>query len=416
MAFIDDDRTMMCLAGLSYRGFWRVGWGDAHVREIATGISQGLEDLELTNWKIVWGPACYRPPLGWFDDVVMYVVHDSSTNPARYVIVIRGTNPISLSDWILGDLLTNPPVPWPFDRAAHITPSTAQGLAVLLALGAEPQLALRRVRPLLDGVDFAKAEDSAASVLGRYRRLRLHHTGLRPVMSVFSALRRRGNSSAWVGGTLRNEIQAGQTMAGAQMDLIGYLKEAVRTTGNLEIVVTGHSKGGALAAALTAWLAQSRADGPNEGNWDPESKVRLRCLTFAGPTPGDDRFNNLLLQKLGPGDFRRIWNRWDIVPHAFGWNDLEAIRTIYDAVLIEPLLEKLREAIRNDDYSQIGPGLPFPEDPNPPSQKLSLLNAVDNHMENYLKRLNISHSTGWFFLGTEPGPLVRWVLRLDGHR
>jgi hypothetical protein len=239
--------------------------------------------------------------------------------------------------------------------------------------------------------------------------------GVRPVMGVFSALHRRGNSSAWVGRTLRGEIQSGQTMAGAQMDLIGYLKEAVRTAGNLEIVVTGHSKGGALAAALTAWLAQSRVDDSIEGNWDPEKRVRLRCFTFAGPTPGDDRFNNLLLAGLNAGDFRRTWNRWDIVPHAFGWNDLEEIRTIYDAKLIEPLLEMLREAIRSDAYAQIGPGLPFPEDPNPPSPKLSLLSAVDNHMENYLKGLNIPHSTGWFFMGKEPGPLVRWMLRLDGH-
>jgi hypothetical protein len=205
-------------------------------------------------------------------------------------------------------------------------------------------------------------------------------------------------------------------MVGAHKDLIGYLREAVRTaSGNIEITVTGHSKGGALAAALAGWLGQTRADGPEEGGWDPDRRARLRCFTFAGPTAGDDSFNNLLLRSLNASDFRRIWNRFDIVPHAFGWNDLEEIRTVYDADLIAPLLEALRESVRNDAYSQVGPGLPFPDDSKPPSPKLSLLKAVDNHMENYLRYLNISHSTPWFFLGKEPGALVRWILGLAGH-
>jgi hypothetical protein len=414
---IDDDRIMMCLAGLSYRGFWRMGWGDVHVRAITSGISLGLESLGLTSWQIVWGPACFRPPLGWFDDQVVVVMHDGHSNPERYAVVIRGTNPISLSDWLFGDLLADPPVPWPFDRTAHLTPSTALGLAVLLAQGAKPDSALARVRLLLDGVDFAKAEARASDLRARIRSVKMHHAGFAPAVTLLSRLKRRGSSGAWIAQALQNEIRTGTRMVGAHKDLIGYLREAVRSSSrNVEVIVAGHSKGGALAAALAGWLGQTRADGPEEARWDPDRRARLRCFTFAGPTAGDGSFNNLLLNSLNAGDFRRIWNRFDIVPHAFGWSDLEEIRTLYDAELIAPLLEALRELVRNDGYSQVGHGLPFPDDPKPASAKLSLLKAVDNHMENYLRYLNISHSTPWFFLGEEPGALVRWILGMAGHR
>jgi hypothetical protein len=383
---IDDNRIMMCLAGLSYRGFWRMGWGEAHVRAIASGISQGLEELGLTYWQIVWGPACFRPPLGWFDDQVMLVMHDGHSAPERYAVVIRGTNPISLSDWIFGDLLADPPVPWPFDRTAHLTPSTALGLAVLLVQGAEAQSALSRVRLLLDGASLEKAEARARDLHATIRSVKMHRSGFAPIISLLSRLKRRGNAGAWIAKALRNEIRTSARMAGAHKDLIGYLREAVRSSsGNIEVIVTGHSKGGALAAALTAWLGQTRADGPEQERWDPDRRASLRCFAFAGPTAGDDSFNNLLLRSLNAGDFRRIWNRFDIVPHAFGWNDLEEIRTMYDAELIAPLVEALRESVRNDGYSQVGPGLPLPDDPKSPSSKLSLLKAVDNHMEAYLR-------------------------------
>jgi len=96
--------------------------------------------------------------------------------------------------------------------------------------------------------------------------------------------------------------------------------------------VTGHSKGGALAAAFTAWLAETRCDNPHEENWDPHRKARLRCFTFAAPTPGDRTFADILLQRLkNPAeDFRRTWNRCDIVPHAYSFGDLEEISKIYD--------------------------------------------------------------------------------------
>src|SRR5215831_17536747 len=197
MRFIDDDRLMMELAGITYRGFWRIGRGDRHTANIARGISLGLQDLGLANWKIVWGPACFRPPFGWFDDQVIAVLHDSNSNPERFVIAIRGTNPISLSDWVFGDLLADPPIQWPFQADAHLTPSTAMGLAVLLSLGAEAQTARSRIRSLLDGVDFEKAAADARKISARASRAHFHRSRLRIAVKFLSAMNRRGRIATW---------------------------------------------------------------------------------------------------------------------------------------------------------------------------------------------------------------------------
>jgi hypothetical protein len=417
MTVVDDDRLMMELAGITYRGFWRIGRGDRHSANIKHEISRGLQDLGLANWKIVWGPACFRPPLGWFDDQVIAVLHDSNSNPERFVIAIRGTNPISLSDWVFGDLLADPPIQWPFQADAHLTPSTAMGLAVLLSLGADAETARARIRSLLRGVDLERAAADARKISAGAGRAHFHRSRFRIAVKFLSAVNRRGRLATWATRMLRNEAQTGSTISGARKDLIGYLREVVgASAGKVEVVVTGHSKGGALAAALTAWLAQTRSDGATAEKWDPEGKARLRCFTFAGPTPGDEPFNNFLLRSLEPGDFRRIWNRWDIVPHGFNAKDLEEIRSIYRAELIAPLLEKLRATVERNSYLQIGTGLPFPEDPTVPTQKFALLDAVDNHMERYLRHFEIPFSTAWFFLGREPGFVVRSIFGLAARR
>jgi hypothetical protein len=408
MAAIDDDRLMMYLAGLSYRGFWRVDRGSAHAGAIANEVGRGLKDAGLASWDIVWGPACFRPPFAVFDDVVMYVLHNRISNPERYVIAIRGTNPISLTDWIFGDLLADPPIPWPFGTGANVTPSTAFGLAILLGLGAKPEIAAARTQRLINGIDVAKAK-ARASVA--HRAASRWDPGHLLVRAAF-AFNRRGRISIFKNRGRRPNKKIDTAMAGVRKDLIAYLRDAA-VSGNIEITVTGHSKGGALAAALAAWLSQTRTD--RDDAWDPEGKARLRCVTFAGPTPGNETFNTLLLQSLEPGDFRRCWNRYDIVPHAFGWNDLEEIREIYNAKLISGVLEALRNTVKPAGYSQIGPGIPFPELTDLPSQKLSVTDAIDNHMQEYLQHFDIPEPTAWFFLGTDPHSIIRRLLKSAGH-
>ena len=46
----------------------------------------------------------------------MYIVKER-TRP-RYVVVVRGTNPLSVVDWVFGDLWAGVDIAWPFGEAA----------------------------------------------------------------------------------------------------------------------------------------------------------------------------------------------------------------------------------------------------------------------------------------------------------
>ncbi len=57
----------------------------------------------------------------------MYVVRGS--NASDYRVVIRGTAPSSLYDWLLEDLLVAPAVPWAtFDASAPATAAIGPGM------------------------------------------------------------------------------------------------------------------------------------------------------------------------------------------------------------------------------------------------------------------------------------------------
>src|SRR5262245_40161519 len=134
-------KQMLCLASLTYRDFADAGPPASHDRRLQHDIADKLEHLPLLNdeWKLVWGPASYRAPFSLFDDVAAFVVQHK-TDPQRYVVAVRGTNPISAFDWLFGDLWVSGQVPWPFDASqqARISLSTALGLDVLLQLRAAP--------------------------------------------------------------------------------------------------------------------------------------------------------------------------------------------------------------------------------------------------------------------------------------
>src|SRR5215813_8180692 len=131
---------MLTLAALSYRGFQDVLGGRLHEGIVTAALLDGLTTLAPVRdeWDLVWGPATGRERGQLVDSSAMYVVRDRRA-PSRYVVAIRGTNPISLSDWLLGDLWVGETVDWPFAPAsdpAAISKSTALGLAALQAMRA----------------------------------------------------------------------------------------------------------------------------------------------------------------------------------------------------------------------------------------------------------------------------------------
>ncbi|MDR3096421.1 MAG: lipase family protein [Paraburkholderia sp.] len=91
------------------------------------------------RFSVVWGPGvCYGKGSSiQYPENLMYVVQGSSAGDYR--VVIRGTAPASLYDWLLEDLLVVPPVPWStFDAnsptGAAIGPGMCNGMHNLLAM------------------------------------------------------------------------------------------------------------------------------------------------------------------------------------------------------------------------------------------------------------------------------------------
>src|SRR5690242_18244656 len=113
-----QDQVMLSLSFLSYLGFYETSYGIQASDRTYRSIAKGLKDTSCTaNWEIAWGPALYRLPLTVFDENLMFVVKSTDPDP-RYVIVIRGTNPLSITNWLLQDFSVVTQTPWPYTQGA----------------------------------------------------------------------------------------------------------------------------------------------------------------------------------------------------------------------------------------------------------------------------------------------------------
>lgn len=89
------------------------------------------------QFRVVWGPGLHYGKNTKYSENLMYVVQGSSAGDYR--VVIRGTAPDSLYDWLLEDFLVAPGVPWStFDphspAGAAIGPGMCNGMHNLLAM------------------------------------------------------------------------------------------------------------------------------------------------------------------------------------------------------------------------------------------------------------------------------------------
>jgi hypothetical protein len=118
-----------------------------------------------------------------------------------------------------------------------------------------------------------------------------------------------------------------------------------------QILVTGHSLGGCLAAALAPCVATWLGDA-----------AKMTVYTFAAPSPGNDDFasyyNRLFLTPgiIGESTAFRFYNSLDVVPNA--WASLPTIATYYPPQL--PCPSDIREVVDfarrkvGSDYAQLG--------------------------------------------------------------
>lgn len=321
-------QEMLVLAGLTYRG------GVVHGSLVGGAVGQGLADL-APGWSRVWGPSASHLLGDPLDACAMYVVQHRDERE-RYVVAVRGTNPLALSDWVFGDFDVGSTVAWPFaSDGAALSKSTAFGLKWLLGLrwsagsfferAAEelaerwqlsPSLlaAVRRTKPL--------GELAAGGVLGPFERQIDAWLGNVPVGAAEAAFAGRliGGGGDVAAADLRLLAERGTAVG---TTLVEFLTAETRASGApLDVVVTGHSKGGALAPALALWLHETR------DVWDTTRTSTVRCCAFAGPTPGNARLAARIEQAFDRR-LERVVNQNDIVTHAWALDDLSSIPTLY---------------------------------------------------------------------------------------
>jgi len=399
----DDARAeMLVLAALTYRGFADLLRGELHEAAVRQQIADGLGRLPLVSgrWDLVWGPVTSRSG-DRFDSTATFVVKRRSTS-GGYVVAVRGTNPLSISDWLFGDFLVNPLVTWPFTGdGSAISTSTAFGLRTILRLASSPGGPIEQV--------FALAREAThratAAAEGIFRTLDHGELRLRLLPSLEDQLTRAIADFAAVQnlpGRVEQRLSSTVTVQSSELrpvirpptdraegqTLLEFFAAETSTRGSIDIVVTGHSKGGALAPALALYLKETRISRGGDPGWDPSGTSTIGCVTFAGPTPGNGAFARRVDQELGSAH-QRIANTNDVVTHAWETHQLEAIAGLFDrrSAPLQKLLATVAAATRPFDYQHASTGfLGFPGEIQSGSLGAEL---IHQHLNAYLERFGL---------------------------
>ena len=361
----NDDKTMLALAALTYRGFGK--HSEAAIDAALRPWLPKLVEEGLGKWDLVWGPASFRAPTSLFDDAMIYVAQQKD-RPAgarpRYAIAIRGTNPVSAFDWVFGDFWVSLQIDWSPGAPAKVSASTALGMAILKHLAAEV--------PPSGGGKLARFGNAVASAfehlagtlpeLEPRRMLTESHTFTESnLLDRIEALSQAAREKVRIGPLgplfdrfagstqqLQDEIRR-RIFDGLIRDIESTKDKGTKLRSFLDgiepnalVSVTGHSKGGALAVATALWLQEE---------WVPTHPAEIECFSFAGPTPGNGEFAKRYNAQLA-AKTRRIVNRRDVVPHAFVADELRGLREFYAP--LGPALNALSDSVAPLAYTHVG--------------------------------------------------------------
>ena len=406
MAF-SDEQVMLTLAGVAHRGFHDVLHDRQHDLRVRAAVQAGLDELAPVRgeWTLVWGPVTSHGAREIVDTNAMYVVRHAR-EPTRYVIALRGTNPVSLSDWVFGDFWVNAAVPWPYaERGAGvaISASTAFGLAALQTMRSRPagQEAVGLVASVMAraGGLFRRAGAAAATLprapLGILRG-QLNNQVTRIVASWQDAAVGEGGLKAARGGAaaakpLPTVFRPRPVLVpnpDAELDLVMFLAaEAARASAPLDVTVTGFSKGAALAQTVALWLREA-LEVPDE-RWDAGRGARVRCHVFAGPTPGNAAFARRFEERLG-ADHHHVRNTHDVVTHAWQVDDLRRIPGMYGArtAIFRPVIESIVSGTEALAYRHVQTGTRLIEGALVPSRPFAE-EFVYQHLDGYVDQLGL---------------------------
>jgi len=260
------EQVMLTLSFISYLGIFEILDDSKTSAQILNQINKALAKTPPVagNWQVIWGPARYDGFLTIFDENLMFVVQ-AVHDPSQYAVVIRGTNPVSVTNWLLQDFAVIRQMAWPYN--AHppgLKPKISQGTARGLQ-------ALQNMRPV-QGIP------GAGSTLYQF---------------LANEVRRNPSPRLTVAVT-------GHSLGGAL----------------------------APAVALWLSDTQHASDEVATPPWDPNLKSRIEVYPFAGPSPGNRDFAKYYDLKLGPTT-RRVWNDLDVVPHGWTEVALKKLPELY---------------------------------------------------------------------------------------
>src|SRR5713101_5560204 len=421
------DQIMLTLAAITYRGYYLTLPEPAKRARMYQAMTDCLRKLGPVKdqWDIIWGPVSFNSVHAGFDDAAMFIARQRG-KPATFAIAVRGTNPLSLFDWVFGDFMVTQQVPWSYGATAadvRISLSTALGLRILQHLRADPQApnvvpesarGLRRIASALyelvtgDAQEELRRLNAALQSLGGLAQL------MKPasLKESIDAMRERSSSQTAHDarealsrilersprldplGLMMSDIEMQQAF-GSGIDLREFLKTVIaQSEGPVEVHVTGHSKGGAVSSTLALWLAETQGHDPvpEEDQWDPRHRATVYAYSFAGPTAGNGKFAAHSNGVIGPR-CHRIVNRLDVVPHAWAVSDLEQIPSLYELPEVEQrilkdVVDKGIQSVKALDYQQVGgvvtelPGALVRGKP-------LLLQLVHQHLDGYLQQMDL---------------------------
>jgi len=448
-----DDQVMLTLALAAYRGFAYTTPVVTRRGQLRASLEEALRTLPpLHNrFRLVWGPATFKAPLHAFDDAAMFVVADLQRE-GRYVVVIRGTNPVSAFDWVFGDFWTSRLVPWTFDSStgspvSKISLSTALGLAVLRLMrspAAAPGLQGKAWQLISEGISDPVRRlsrgpiEPVADVLGiagrlspllRARVRRMEHVlrtlpadpeervmrliriwqspTVRSLMERVDALDASSDDLHFALLRLLSGWAVIRSLATPGPNLVEFLRQHQRMArAPIEVAVVGHSKGGGLAPALALWLAETR-----EEYWDPAGEAEVTCFAFAGPTAGNRAFANRLDSVLGARN-RRVLNTLDVVPHAWMFRGeggregvcVDDVPDLYPPPVhaiktLSLLAEVLRSRVAELDYSHPVANVLELQSRPAPVGRLWFAQMAHQHTDAYLIEMGLAGvmDANWFF-------------------
>lgn len=107
------------------------------------------------------------------------------------------------------------------------------------------------------------------------------------------------------------------------VSLMQYLTNTFSTSAvQTQLVVTGHSLGGALSPVLALYIDQAQS------HWNPASTVIVTTMPTAGASPGNQAFSDYQNAIMGPRTLR-FWNKLDPVPHGWQPDMVEQVPFLY---------------------------------------------------------------------------------------